>query len=56
MGTYLPFPRWKDFFPEVLLDLLEPSLELFSADLSAPSPPELSPRDCCGEESSSRLR
>ena len=56
MGTYLPFPRWKLFFLGVLVDLLEPSLELFSAEYSAFSPPEPSPRDCRGEESPSRLR
>ena len=47
MGTYLPFPRWKGFFLGVLVDLVEPSLELFSADCSALSPPpEPLPR-CC---------
>ena len=46
MGTYLPFSRWKDFFLGVLVDLLEPSLELFSAEYSAFSPPVSLPRDC----------
>ena len=30
MGTYLPFPRWKGLFFGVLVDLLEPSLELLA--------------------------
>ena len=46
MGTYLPFPRWKGLFFGVLVDLLEPSLELFYAVYSTWTPPVSLPRDC----------
>ena len=45
MGTYFLFPHGNFFFPGVLMDLLEPSLEPFlAADCSASSPPVPSPR------------